>query len=60
MANYQTVTDIIPRNTLLDRRSKEQMRDDEEGVEQNSLNNKLSPYLEVPTILNSTHKGDAT
>ena len=36
------------------------MRDDEEGVEQNSLNDKLSPYLEVPTILNSTHKGAVT
>ena len=60
MARYLTFSGIIPRNTLLDRRSEEQLRDDEEGVEQNSLNDKLSPYLEVPTILNSTNMGSMT
>ena len=60
MAVYETVPDINPRNTVLDRRSEEQVRDDEQGVVQNSLNDKLSPYLEVPTILNSTHMGVVT
>ena len=59
-AGYQTVQDVTPKNTILDKRSEEQMKDDEQGVEQNTLNEKLNPYAETPTIINSTHKGDVT
>ena len=60
MALYQTVSNITPRNTILDSRSEEQVKDDEQGVEQNTLKEKLNPYAENPTIIKSTHKGGVT
>ena len=60
MALYQIVGDIIPRNTIVDRRSGEQLLNDIQGVEENSLTVKLNPYTEKPTIINSTHMGDIT
>ena len=59
-AIYQTINGITPRNTILDWRSEEQMKDNEQGVEQNTLNEKLNPYTDKPTIINSTHKGEET
>ena len=53
-AIYFTIDGVIPKNTILDNRSAEQVKDDEQGVEQNTLNEKLHPYTEKPTIINST------